>query len=347
MSRFLIGRSRFLVGCLSLTVGCDGGVDSAGCRPNAPYGSACAAEFEDTLDPDQWHLLVSSTPPVPGEGVALEELALDFTPRWSHALDNDGSAGAVRRPDGQTWYARTSLPPDFGFSLEAIDSSGALLWSRTGDGLGSVGFLHGLVETPDGDLISADAVFGRVFASDIEGNLLWDLALANEGHMPNGLGISVGDDGVTRLAISQLQRNQNSSGDQVQVYRMGARDEPPTLEWTWPPAGLVEEGVWPHGPRFEADGTVVFCLAGAGRVVGVKDGVEQWRIPEGPPIFGFARDAVFLPDGSLLVAEAASEIVRVADPFGSFTVVDTVSTPGVFNLNPIDCSGDRPCFGLP
>lgn len=333
---------------LLLLFACDGAdkADSA-CPPDAPYGSACAVPFEDTLDPDLWHLLVSSTPGVPGEGVAIEELALDFSSRWQHTLEDDGSAGAVRRPDGQTWYARTGLPPDFGFSLEAVDEGGELLWSRTGDGLGSVGFLHGLVETPEGDLISADAVFGRIFAADTEGNLLWDIALAGEGRMPNGLGIAVGDDGVTRLAVSQLRRNEIAAGDQVSVYRLGARDEPPTLEWSWPPEGQVEEGVWPHGPRFEADGTVVFVLAAQGRIVGVRDGEELWRIPEGPPIFGFARDALFLPDGTLLVAEAASEIVRVADPFGSFTVVDSVSTPGVFNLNPIVCGGDRPCFGVP
>ena len=71
---------------------------------------------------------------------------------------------------------------------------------------------------------------------------------------------------------------------------------------------------------------------------GVRDGEEVWRIPEEPGAMAFARDAVFLPDGSLVVADAAAEVLRVADPFGSFTVVDSRRAPGVYCVEALDCA---------
>ena len=64
-------------------------------------------------------------------------------------------------------------------------------------------------------------------------------------------------------------------------------------------------------------------------------------------MFAFPRDAVFLSDGTLVVADAAAEVVRVADPHGEATVVGATQTPGVFGVSRVVCGDGEgvPCLG--
>lgn len=290
----------------------------------------------DPLDPDDVHILVGSTP---GEGSgwgALEELGADFSDRWTLAFDDDaGTAGAIRHPDGSTTYARTWPPPALGSAIETVDAQGALLDS-VNSFFARVSFVHGLVETPAGDWVIADTLAGRVISVDTAGTVLWELTWS--GIWPNGVAITTDDEGVTRIVVTFLYQSGSDTTDRIDVWRLGGRTEEPTREWTWPADGDDATGTWPHGPHFLPDGTVTAMLAGRGQLIGLREGEEVWRIPEEPGAMAFARDAVFLPDGSLVVADAAAEVLRVADPFGSFTVVDSRRAPGVYCVEALDCA---------
>jgi len=302
--------------------------------------------WEDTLDPDAVHLLVGSTPGEGNDGHPLEELAADFSPRWALDFgDTSGTAGAIRHPDGSTVYARTWPPPTLTSALEAVDADGARLWSLDSF-FAPTSFVHGVVETPDGDFLVADTTQARVVAVDATGAELWELSWAESGaaHWPNGIALATGDDGVTRLAVTLLYEGGDDTSDHVELWRLGARGDVPTREWSWPPEGVDATQTWTHGPQILADGTVTAALAGRGQVVGIRDGAVAWTIPPEPGALGFPRDAVFLPDGSLLLADAASELLRVADPFGAFVVVAARSTPGIYSVGVLDCATDV-CLG--
>jgi hypothetical protein len=112
--------------------------------------------------------------------------------------------------------------------------------------------------------------------------------------------------------------------------------EGPQFVWAWAPEDA--EGSWPHGPGVLDDGTITVALSARGQVVGLRDGAQDWRVPELPGAVAFPRDAAFLPDGTLLLADGATELVRVADPFGAFEVVDAVAAPGIYCIDVVDCA---------
>ncbi len=301
--------------------------------------ACCDCGVESTLDlvdPASLHLLVSSTPDTP-EGPALEELDGDFEPIFALGFgDGSGGAGAFRREDGTTVYARTWPPPELGSAVEAIDAEGNLLWSLT-EMFSSLSFIHGVESGPDDSLVVADTSSGHVLAFDLEGNKLWSIDFVDGEtiHWPNGIDVATGSDGVTRLAVSLLLQV-GSGSDYVDVYVL---DETPELERRHE----VGDAAWPHGPHLDGERLVV-SLSARGQVVALEGDEELWRVPETPGALAFPRDAVFLPDGTMVVADAASELLRVYNPLDGFDDISGRATPGVFSVDLVDCA-ELPCMG--
>lgn len=306
----------------------------------APDTGAPPAPFVDPLDPDSLHVLACSSP-APGEGGhALTEVGLDLTPRWNADFDpTNGASGAVRLPDGNTTVVRVGIPPVVLSALDVVDSAGTTVSSDMDVFGGGFAFAHGLEHTPDGDYIIADVVWARVFAVSPEGEPLWDMSFTSEdgSRVPNGITLMTDSTGVTRLGVTALSRGVGGTTDSVQVYRLGARTDKPTLEWRYDAPSGDNERLWPHGPRFVGD-TLYVNLASRGQIAGFADGVEQWRVPPTAGILAFPRDVLPLSDGTWLVADAARDVLRIRDPLGAFEVVNAGSIPGVFSLVPLDCA---------
>ncbi len=309
-----------------------------------------AAGFEDPLDPDGEHILASSL--VYLEGSALVELRPDLSQAWSHDLGPEaGAQGAARLADGSTVYAFSGAPPAYRSRFERIDAAGELVWSY--DELVAIGFVHGVLPTPAGDYIGLDTVAGDIISFDEAGTPLWSLSVVTEDRdfHPNGMHLRDFGDGDVRLVVSMLERSSADLPDAVAVYRLGARDEQPTLAWSSPALTEHGDGAWTHGPRLLEDGTVLVCHSATGQVVAYDgaDGAELWRAPPTgePAVLAFPRDVLPLSDGSWVIADAAAEIVRVTDPRGAFQVVAATPAPGVFGLSPITCGpdGGLPCLG--
>lgn len=317
------------------------GIDS-GSEPEAP-------PFVETLDPDVVHVLATSTPAPGDPGHALTELSVTLDVQWSvDLLPGEGTAGAVRYDEGDTVYVRSALPPNFVSALERVDAAGALIWSQDAFFTGALSFAHGVVRTPEGDFVIADPIVSRVFAVSEAGEELWNLPFRGDAGMwhPNGLDLRTDADGVTRIVVSELVAPDGRTPERVEVYRLGGRTDTPTLDWTFEGGVGTAERLWPHGPRFMDDGSVLISYAALGQIAHLVDGVEQVRVPEEPGVLAFPRDAVVLPDGSWLVADAAEEVLRVHDPLGRFEIVDAAFVPGVFGLVPVTCGegGGLPCL---
>lgn len=329
---------------LALLVACESdGALGADTEPTAP--------FVETLAPDAVHLLASSTPAPGDPGHALTELSVGLDARWALDLEpGKGAAGAVRYEAGETVYARSALPPDFSSALERVTSDGALVWSQDDFFSGALSFAHGLVLTPAGDYIVADAIASRVFAVSEAGDVLWELSFRSvEGSWhPNGLDLQTDAGGVTRIVVSELVAPDRRLPERVEVFRLGGRTDMPTLEWSFAGGTGADDQFWPHGPRFLADGTVIVSFAALGQIVHLVAGTEDWRVPEEPGVLAFPRDTVVLPDGTWLIADAAAEVLRVHDPLGRFEIVDVAYVPGVFGLTAVVCGegGGLPCLGV-
>ncbi len=316
-----------------LLLGCAGGPDSAdtGVEPVEPW--------VETLAPDAFHVLVGSTP---GEGTgaaALEELAVDNSLRFSLSFDDDaGTAGAIRNADGSTTYAKTWPPQALGSAIEAVNAAGELLWSDDSY-FSSFSFVHGLELGPQGEFIVADTTAGTVFAVTPEGEPLWSLNWQAGGviHWPNGVHVATTTSGETLMAVSLLVQA-GAGDDRVEVYTIGTAGPEP--RWTYE-AG---DASWPHGPHVEEDGSVLASLAARGQVIRLVDGALDWTIPPEPGVLAFPRDAVFLPDGSLLVADAASDLLRIGNPMSTFEVVGARATSGIYGLDVLDCA-EEACLG--
>jgi hypothetical protein len=315
----------------------------------AETASDSAAGFVETLAPDQLHILAVGSPAEGDPGHPVAELSASLETRWSIDFDNaDGAAGVVREPNGDTTYVRSSLPPLCHSALERVGSDGALIWSQNAYFTGNLSFAHGLVRTPAGDYVIIDTILSRMFAVSEAGEVLWDLSFGHDHvRLPNGLDIQTDADNVTRIVVTELGNTITKDPDHIEVYRLGGRTEVPTVEWTFTGGSGSEDRLWPHGPRFLDDGSVMVNYAARGQIAHFQGGVEDWRVPETPGILAFPRDTLVLPDGSWLVADAAEEVLRVYDPFGSFEVVEAAYVPGVFGLTALECGagGGLPCLG--
>ena len=316
---------------------------------SASEEGADTAPFVDTLDPDQLHILTVGSP-TPGDGGhPVAELSADLQRRWSVDFDNaDGAAGAVRDASGGTTYVRASLPPLCHSALERVGPDGALIWSQNAFFAGNLSFAHGLVQTPAGDYILIDTILSRVFSVSEAGEVLWDLSFGHEQvRLPNGLDLQTDAEGVTRVVVTELGNTVTKDPDRIEVYRLGGRTDVPTVEWTFVGGSGTEDRLWPHGPRFLDDGSVMVNYAARGQIAHFNGGVEDWRVPETPGILAFPRDTLVLPDGTWLVADAAEEVLRVQDPMGIFRIVGAAYVPGVFGLRALECGagGGLPCLG--
>lgn len=290
-----------------------------------PGDTAAGAPWEDSLLPGAHHLLVHSTPG--SGGPMIEELGTDLSDRWSFlSPDGSGSAGGIRHDDGRTTFARTWPPPTLSSAIDTIDADGVLVGTLDAF-FSAISFVHGIVETTDGDWIVADTLASRLFCTTPEGELRWTLEW--ETRWPNG--ISLADD---RLAVTLLNQTGDDETDAVELWRLS---DPPELEWQWTSAEA-----WPHGPHVDDTGQVTLALAASGQIATLAGGEEKWRSPAGA--LAFPRDALPLPDGSILVADAAAEVVRIADPQGAFRVVASRRAPGVYGFGLLDCTSEA-CLG--
>ena len=320
-----------------------------GCGPD---GGGVGTAFVDTLDPDGLHVLVSSD--IFLDGAALVELRPDLSPSWVGELEPEsGALGAVRLADGDTVFPHVQSPPAYVSAFERMGPDGELRWSLSD--LTLIGFSHGVQVTRDGTYIGLDTVSGRIIAFDEAGALLWSVDVDVEGvsHNPNGLSVLDDGAGPVLIATTLLERSGSGLPDLLALWEAPDAQSPPVLRWRVEVADRTGDGAWPHGPRLAPDGTLTACHSANGQIVGYDpvDGTELWRLPETgeEARFAFPRDALFLEDGSLLVADAAAELIRIADPFGASQVVGAVALPGLFGLTPIPCGpdGGLPCLGDP
>lgn len=325
--------------------------DSAGSRDARPAGGPEAfAAFEDTVAPTSIHLLASSLPARQGLGQALVELDPTLVSTWSWEGEGSGAQGAWREADGSTVIARTSLPPAYASGVDKIDADGHLVWSR--DDLFSIGlgFTHGVVQTPDGLYLTLDSTGGDLvaFAEDKDPLWIYPVGTPMDPGIPNGIAIGQDADGNVVLAITKLARSDEIGLDELILLDLPDPEGEPVERWRTTIA-VGASRAWAHGPRFQGPNLLTVCHSLAGRIVAFDlDGTELWRIPEeGIPRLGFPRDALFLEDGSLVVSDAALEVLRIADPMGAFEVVGAVEVPGVFAVAPITCGagGGLPCLG--
>lgn len=319
-----------------------GGAEDPG--PDQP-----APPFVDSLNRHAVHILATATPAPGDPGHALTELSGTLDTQWSLDLGpGEGTAGAVRYPDGDTVYVRSGLPPAFVSALERVGPEGTLIWSQDSFFTGPVSFAHGVVVTPAGDFVIPDPLVNRVFAVSEAGDLLWDMSFQQEGGgwLPNGIDLQTDADGITRIALTELTEPWSPAAERVEVYRLGGRTDLPTLEWSFSAGSRPEDRLWPHGPRFLDDGSVMVSFGATGQIARLVDGAEDWRVPKEPGTLAFPRDVVVLPDGTWLVADAAAEVLRVYDPLGRFEIVGAASVPGVFSFAPVVCGegGGLPCL---
>lgn len=321
------------------------------CKPDGEWpvdDTGPAPPFVETLEPDATHFVVSSSP-VPGDpGHPLAEFAQDLSLRWFHDPEgDDGVAGATRFVNGDTVYVRSPLPPGFGSTVERVDAAGGLLWSNA-DILDGLSFAHGLVYHPDGYYIAVDTSGFRIVAFEEDGTNLWTASLTDTdgAWLPNGIDLRVDED-VVRIAVSSLSVSGAQNADRVAVYRLGSRDELPELEWQFEGEPGEAERLWPHGPQFLTSDRVLVNLAARGQIAIVEGGELAPGYPARPGVLAYPRDTLVLDDGTWLVADAATELLRIYDPFGRFEVVAAVAVPGVFGIDRLDCAagGGLPCLG--
>jgi len=325
----------------------------AGCQRLAPPetggdSSPAPEPFEETLDPDALHLLATGLPSTPAQD-SIFELDLAFEQRWSFGLLQGGVQGAWRTDDGDTVFAASTVPPELSSSIVRIEADGTLVWDYDHLFIAGLGFSHGVVATPDGDWIALDTTGGQLIGFDEAGDELWSYALHEhgEGGSPNGVAIHDAGDGTALLAVSTLERA--GAPQRLLMLELSGREAPPVERWAWD-LDAADGLLFPHGPRFTDDGHVLVCLSSVGQVVALDlDGVEQWRVPADhrASALSFPRDAWFLPDGTLMVADGANELLRVHDPHGAFEVVASVRVPDVFSVHPVVCGpdGGLPCLG--
>lgn len=321
----------------------------AGCVRLSPDDSE-VQPFEETLAPDSLHLLTTRLPSAPGQD-ALVELDLSFEQRWSFGLLDAGAQGAWRLEGGDTVFAAASLPPEFSSSIVRIDAEGALVWDRSDLFAAGMGFSHGVVRTPEGDWIALDTTAGQLVSFDEAGEVLWVHPFhdAGEPGSPNGITIFDSDTAGTLLGVSLLGRIGDTGSQQLALLEHLGPTEPPVERWRW--AVQESEGmVFPHGPRFTDGGELLVCLSSLGQVTALDiDGDELWRVPADhrAGALSFPRDALLLPDGTLVVADSASELLRVHDPHGAFEIVSAVQAPDIFSVHPVVCGdgGGLPCLG--
>lgn len=306
--------------------------------------------FEETLAPEDVHILVSSD--VFSVGHAISEFDPQLNLTWYGDVEaGSGALGAIRMDDGDTVFAHIQAPPVYLSAFERMDPEGNIVWSY--DELTAIGFSHGVGVTRNGTYVGIDTVAGRILAFDEAGTLLWEVTVSqdDEEYRPNGLSVLEDDDGTIRIATTLLERSGTGMPDLLALWSTQDASVAPELVWRSLVTNRLGEGAWPHGPRLAADGTLTVCQSANGQVVGydLDSGLELWRVPEtgAAAQLVFPRDALFLEDGSMLVADGAAELVRVADPFASFTVVGAVTMPGIFGLNEIRCGegGGLPCLG--
>lgn len=319
----------------------------AACVSSGPDDTA--APFVETLDPDEVHVIATAIPSL-ADDPAIADLSADLQVRWAWHMENGGALGAVRLPDGATVFASSRLPPDYTSGVEKIDKDGENVWSYFDLFTGGLGFSHGVVPTPAGDWIALDSSGARLVSFDEGGTVLWEWSLLDLPLFgtPNGVSLREEDDGAL-LAITMLQRSESAGQDSVAILHIGDRLSPPTLVSCWDLATDLGANTWPHGPLWQPDGSLLLHRSALGEILAPDmDGNELWTLP--PPeragTLAFPRSSTFLPDGSLVVADAGLEVLRVWDPFGAFEVVHAIEMPGVFSVEAVTCGagGGLPCL---
>jgi outer membrane protein assembly factor BamB len=315
-----------------------------------PSDTGTLPPFEETLDLEAWHLLFTALPSYRTQSHALLETNLAMEERWVHDVDEGGAMGAWRFDDGSTVFGESHFPPNFASAATAIDAQGETLWRHTEIFLLSIGFTHGVVPTPEGDFIALDSIGSRIVSFDVAGTLLWTLD-STDSAMPNGITVRTNDEGRTLLGVAERRKtNMDEIADRLILYELQGREVPPRERWRVQLRTEDGRGLIPHGAHFQEDGTLLVCESAGGQVLAFdEEGDALWRLPGADALvrFAFPRDALFLPDGSLVVVDGEDEAFRIWDPFGAFEIVSAIKIPGVFSVHLVPCGegGAHPCLG--
>ncbi len=314
---------------------------------------------EPVLGPhDDWHLLISSDGWNGPPPFALTELDSSGSAVWTVDFEGNSVAeGLLRKDNGHTLITRVDFTSHDAW-VEELDALGGVVWSTDGEALGGLHYTHDMVETAAGDLILADTEIQRIIAASLPDTLLWTLdSLKPDGKSllsPNGLSLRSNEDGSEDLLLSGRGNFlADNPGDGVMAFRLGEREEEPSFLWQFPEAPDLSLLATPHGPRWISGGGAFVCSSTQGHIVGLDDeGQEVFRLPPKARwgVLDEPRDALFLPDGRLLVANSGSgEILWVEDPWGAFTISSRAAVPGPFRLQLLTCDAKNdglPCLGV-
>lgn len=291
---------------------------------------------------DDWHLLFTGQAPYKGDGMAgIWETDLDFQEVWRVELPGtQGGFGATRLPGKETLYARSSQPPHADPSVEIADAQGNVSWIYDPNTVGAINFPHGVATSASGDYIAADAFAFQVIGIHPSKNLAWKTSLAENLQAPTGVWVGMLD-GQETMVVPAVDEPYNGGPprDQVWAYRLEASG--PTLAWVWPPENDPTEALWVHGARILEDNTILVSIAGLGRIVRLDaQGNKIAQYPSDDRVMlSFPRDALFLPDGDLLVVDSV-EVLKIHDPENSFEIVDAIPAPFSYSVQLLDCSLD-------
>ncbi len=307
-----------------------------------------AASSPLTVDPkggedDEWHILVSSDY---GADNALEEWDPDWNVTWYVPADPFTTEGFYRYPDGRTVITQLGLPFNE-YDIIEFTAEGEVTWNFDEAYGGGLMHPHGVEVTSQGHFLIADTDHNRVFEFNRDQEMYWSLGELPDGKEirgPNGMDL-LEIEGETRMVLTgrSFTKPIEAGFQFLMMYRYLGETDPPELLWIWPDSLRLDLLSIPHGPHLTEDGGATVCSSEHGEVIKVdRDGNEEWRLPpKGSAVtLDHPRDAIFLPNGNLLVADTwADRIIEVEDPFGAFTIVRERVLEGSFKLEVVECQG--------
>lgn len=305
---------------------------------------ACTQQPKVTELPEN-HLLFTSQGPYKDDGYpGVWETREDFSEVWSLDLPGEqGAFGAVRIGE-DTLITRTEQPPDPNTALERVARDGTVVWAYNTDEAGLLVLPHGVGQTPWNQYLVADVFTFRIMAVGADGKVDWVEYTTEQHGAPSGLEVGMVD-GKPMLLATLLDESPDTITTNDQVYAWWLKEDGLELAWKWPETIDASVASWLRGAHFQHDGSLLVNAAGLGNIVELdpRTGRELRRIPEDDrPLLVFPRDAVLLPDGDMIVVDAA-ELLRIRDPFGAFEIVDSAPAPLTYSVELINCE-EEVCY---
>jgi len=301
---------------------------------------ACQSATPSKATTADYHLLWSGQGPYKDDGYpGIWETDLDFNEVWALDLPGEQGGFGALREGTDTLIARTTQPPDPNVSVERVTADGSVVWAYDADTAGMLVFPHGIALTPWEQYVIADVFTSRIFAVSADGRLDWSNYTREAGGAPSGFDIGMVD-GKPMLIATLLDESVMGDDSNNRIAAWWLEKDGLTPAWTWPESGDKHNASWLHGAHFQYDGSLLVSVAGVGQVVQLDPvtGLELDRIPrDGKGMLAFPRDAVLLPNGDMILADAL-ELVRVRDPFGDFERVASTALPLTYSVELIDCA---------